>query len=87
MDLEIFLAVIIGKFFAMLDIAEREDIYATLVYRGLAIRQARVVDKASGIRRYIPVDHARVARPKKVLPAILLHLLGCGWTSEVFDDA
>jgi len=87
MHLEIFFAVIVGKFFARLDVAERENIHATLADIDLAIRRAGVVDKASCIGRYVPVDHARIACPKKVLPAILLYLLNCGWASEVFDDA
>ena len=87
MNLEIFLAVIVGKFFARLDVAEREDKDATLADIDLAIRRAGVVDEAGGIRRDVPVDHARVARPKKVLPAIFLDLLGGGWAADVFDDA
>jgi hypothetical protein len=87
MHLEIFLAVIVGKFFAGLDVAERENKYTTLEDIDLAIWRARMVDEAGGIRRYVPVHHAGLACPKKVLPAILLYLLGCGWASEVFDDA
>jgi hypothetical protein len=87
MDLEIFLAVIVGKFLARLDVAEREDIHATLADGDLAIRRAGVIDKAGSIRRYVTVDHARIARPKKVFPAILFYLLGRGWPSDVFDDA
>jgi hypothetical protein len=87
MHLEILLAVIVEKLFAGLDVAEREDIYTTLEDIGLAIRRARMVDEAGAIRRYVPVYHGRLACPKKVLPAILLYLLGCGWASEVFDDA
>ena len=87
MHLEIFLSVIVRKFFAGLDIAERENKYTTLEDIDLAIRCARMIDEAGGIRRYVPVDHGRLACPKKVLPAILLYLLGCGWASEVFDDA
>jgi hypothetical protein len=87
MHIEIFLAVIVGKFFARLDVAERENIQATLADIDLAIRCAGVVDKAGGVRRYVPVDHARIACPKKVLPAVLFYLLGRGWASEVFDDA
>lgn len=87
MHIEIFLAVIVEKFFARLDVAEREDIHATLTDLDLAVRHAGVVDKAGGIRRNVPVDHARVARPKKVFSAILFHLLGCSWASEVFDNA
>ena len=87
MHLEIFLAVIVGKFFARLDVAERENKYTTLEDIDLAIWRARMVDEAGGIRRYVPVHHARLTCPKKVLPAILLYLLGCGWASKVFDDA
>jgi hypothetical protein len=87
MHLKIFLAVIVEKFFAGLDVAKREDKYTTLEDIDLAIRRARMVDEASDIRRYVPVYHARGARPEKVLPAILLYLLGCRRASEVFDDA
>lgn len=87
MHLKIFFAVIVGKFFARLYVTEREKIHTTLADIDLAIRRAGVVDKAGCIRRYVPVDHARIARPKKVLPAILFYLLSCGGASEVFDDA
>jgi hypothetical protein len=87
MHLEILLAVIVAELFARLDGAEREDIYAPVADIDLTIRCAGVVDEAGGIRRYVPVDHARVARPEEILPAILLYLLGCGGASEVFDDA
>jgi hypothetical protein len=85
MHLEIFLAVIVEKFLAGLDVAERENKYTTLEDIDLAIGRARMVDEAGGIRRYFAVYH--LACPKKVLPAILLYLLGCGWASEIFDDA
>lgn len=87
MHLEIFLAVIVGKLFAGRDVAEGKDIYATLVDIDFTIRRTGVVDKASCIRRYVPVDHAPLARPEKVLPAILFHLFGSGGASEIFDDA
>ena len=87
MHREIFLAVIVGKFFAGLDVAERENKYTTLEDIDLAIGRARMVDEAGGIRRYVAVYHARFARPEKVLPAILLYLLGCRRATEVFDDA
>lgn len=87
MNLEIFLAIIVEKLFARLDGAEREDIYAPLADIDLAIRRAGMVDEAGGIHRYVAVDHARVARPEEVLPAILLDLFGGGGASEVFDDA
>jgi hypothetical protein len=87
MHLEIFFAVIVGKFFARLDVTERENIHTTPADIDLTIRRAGVIDKAGSIRRYVPVDHARIARPKKVLPAILFYLFSCGWASEVFDDA
>jgi hypothetical protein len=87
MYLEIFLAVIVRELFARPDCAERENIYSTFADNDLAIRRAGVVDEASGIRRDVPVDHARVARPEEVLPAILLDLFGCRGAPEVFDDA
>lgn len=87
MHLEIFFAVIVGKFFARLDVTERENIHTTPADIDLTIWCAGVVDKAGCIRRYVPVDHARIARPKKVLPAILLYLFSRGRASEVFDDA
>lgn len=87
MHLEIFSAVIVGKLFPRRDIAERKDVHATPVDIGLAIRRAGVINKAGPIRRYVPVDHARLARPEKVFPAVLFHLFGCSGASDVFDDA
>jgi hypothetical protein len=46
-----------------------------------------VVDEAGDIRRYIPVDHARIARPEKIFPAIFFDLLGRCGVPEIFDDA
>ena len=86
MELEVFFSVIIGKLFARLDCAEGEDINPTISDPNLAIRSAGVVDEASGIRRNVSVDHAHVARPEEILPAILLNLFGCGGASKVFDN-
>jgi hypothetical protein len=87
MDTEIFLSVVVRKLFARLDGAESKDIDAAPADDCFAIRRAGVVDEAGGIRRYVPVDHARAARPEEVLPAILLHLRGCGGAPDVFNDA
>ncbi len=55
MHLEIFLAVIVEKFLAGLDVAERENKNTTLEDIDLAIGRARMVDEAGGIRRYFAV--------------------------------
>lgn len=85
MKFEVFYSVIVGKLFARLDGAEGKDIKSTITDPDLAIRSAGVVDEASNIRRNVSVNHAHVTRPEKVLPAILLDLLGCGGSSKVFD--
>ena len=85
MALEVFFSVIIGKLFARLDCAEGEEINSTIADPDPAIRIAGVIDEASGIRRNVSVDHARVTGPEEVLPAILLDLFGCGWSPKVFD--
>jgi hypothetical protein len=87
MYLKIFRAVVVGKFFARLYVATRENIDATPPDSDLAIRHARVIDKAGCILPNIAVDHARTARPEKILSAIFLHLLRRGRTPDVFDDA
>jgi len=87
MYLEILFAVIVREFFSRFDVTKREDIYATLVDIDLAVRRAGVVDKAGCIRRYVPVDHALAARPKKVFPAILFYLFKRRWAPDVFDNA
>jgi len=57
------------------------------MYFDLAVWRTRVVDESGDIRRYVPVDHARIARPEKIFAAIFFDLLGRGGAPEIFDDA
>lgn len=87
MFIEIFFAVVVGKFLATPDPTIRHDKDASFGAFGIAIRTARVIDKTRFVAFNVAVDHRESSRPEQILAVVVRHFFECCRATNVFDDA
>lgn len=87
MLVEIFLAVVVGEFFAGFDGAAGDDEDAPARTIGLAVWRAGVIDEAGFVFWDVTIYHRRFSGPKEIFTLIARHFFERRRATNILDDA